>query len=106
MLARLCGTCGALTAEPARLCAGCGQPTKRRRRGSTHAYRKQRAITLANATACALCGRPFTADDPAETDHIVAHADGGTHAASNLRAAHRSCNRRRGRGSGRPERVF
>lgn len=71
----------------------------RRRNGSTRAYRQARANVLAGATHCAICGQPFTPADLIEADHIIAHADNGTHALTNLRAVHRTCNRRRGRGT-------
>jgi 5-methylcytosine-specific restriction endonuclease McrA len=70
------------------------------RNGSTRAYRKQRAIALAMAYHCALCGKPPTPTDPLVADHIVAHAYGGSDHASNLRAVHRLCNARRGTGGG------
>lgn len=69
-----------------------------RRNGSTRAYRAARATVIANATHCALCHLPFKPGDPIETDHVVAHADGGTDTITNLRPTHRHCNRKRGRG--------
>jgi hypothetical protein len=51
---------------------------------------------LAAATRCWYCHEPPRPDDPFEAAHVVAHALGGTGDASNLRAAHRSCNRRAG----------
>ena len=69
----------------------------RKRNGSTRAYRKARAQALAGATHCHICGLPFAVGDHVEADHIRAHADNGTHAPSNLRPVHRTCNRRRGR---------
>lgn len=41
---------------------------------------------------CHLCGQPGA--DTA--DHLVPVAQGGTHTPSNLRAAHQTCNRKRG----------
>jgi 5-methylcytosine-specific restriction endonuclease McrA len=70
---------------------------KQRRNGSTRAYRKARELTLKYAYRCHICGGIATHDDPLEADHIIAHADNGTHTLDNLRPAHRSCNRRRGR---------
>lgn len=69
----------------------------RKRNGSTRAYRQARAQVLAGATHCAICGQPATPLDPLEADHIVSHADNGTDHPANLRAVHRTCNRRRGR---------
>jgi hypothetical protein len=65
-----------------------------RRNGSTRAYRKHRALTLAGATHCHICGHPPTPNDPLEADHIFAYADFGQ---GPLRPAHRSCNNKRGR---------
>lgn len=48
------------------------------------------------ATTCWRCGKPPTADDPLERDHIQAVVDGGADIATNYAAAHRSCNRRAG----------
>jgi 5-methylcytosine-specific restriction endonuclease McrA len=44
---------------------------------------------------CWLCDEPGDDRDPLEVDHVVPKAQGGTDERSNLRAAHRSCNRRR-----------
>lgn len=69
---------------------------KHRRNGSTRAHRKARARALTRATVCWICGKPETGDDPFEADHVHAFAD---HGDGELRPAHRSCNRRRGRGT-------
>ena len=91
---------------------GCPRPTERtrcaiherqwqaernRRRGDDYGaeYQRARRELLAAATACAICGLPPTHDDPLTADHVVPRAHGGG-AAGNLRAAHRSCNSRRG----------
>jgi 5-methylcytosine-specific restriction endonuclease McrA len=68
----------------------------RRYRGSTRAYRKARAAVLAYATHCHLCGKTARPWDPFVVDHVVPRALGGPDIISNLRAAHRSCNARRG----------
>lgn len=73
--------------------------TKQKRNGSTRAYRNARAHALAAATHCGICHQPFQPGDPIEADHIIARADNGTHDATNLRPVHRTCNRRRGRGT-------
>ena len=67
-----------------------------RRNGSTRAYRKARAQTLAEETTCYFCGEPPTTDDPFVAHHVHAHAYGGTNDRANLRAAHASCNNRHG----------
>lgn len=69
---------------------------QKRRNGSTRAYRKARAQTLADETTCATCGLPATTDDPLEASHIEPHAYGGTDHRNNLHAEHRSHNRQRG----------
>jgi hypothetical protein len=50
----------------------------------------------AAATICHLCEKPFTADDPPVADHVIPRAYGGSDDIENLRAAHRSCNGRKG----------
>ena len=67
-----------------------------RRNGSTRAYRKARAQTLAEETTCARCGQPGTAEDPLVAGHVIAHAYGGSNDRSNLRAMHASCNNQLG----------
>jgi len=63
-----------------------------RRNGSTRAYRRARAQTLAEETTCARCGGLPTADDPLVAGHVIAHAYGGTGTRDNLTAMHASCN--------------
>jgi 5-methylcytosine-specific restriction endonuclease McrA len=49
---------------------------------------------------CWLCGKRGSAEDPLVADHVIPRSKGGTTTRSNLRAAHSSCNARRGdRGS-------
>jgi 5-methylcytosine-specific restriction endonuclease McrA len=82
-------------------------------------YLLNREVVLASRPVCALCGKAmlFEEDFPeggadrwwlhpmaATVDHVVLVADGGTHALSNLRPAHRSCNSRRNRRHHRIER--
>jgi 5-methylcytosine-specific restriction protein A len=65
----------------------------RDRPGSTTAWRALRAQVLArDHYVCWICGRPG-ADS---ADHLVRVADGGGDELANLRAAHLSCNARRG----------
>ena len=63
---------------------------------------RQRAINrktiVANATHCGICGQRFQPGDNIEADHIIPMSSGGSDDLSNLRATHRSCNRRRGAG--------
>jgi 5-methylcytosine-specific restriction endonuclease McrA len=67
-----------------------------RRNGSPRAYRKARAQTLAEETACYFCGGPATYDDPFVAHHLTAHAYGGSNDRHNLRAAHATCNNKHG----------
>lgn len=68
----------------------------RRRNGSTRAHRTARAQTLAEETLCWICLKPGRDDDPLTADHVIAHAAGGPDTRTNYRAAHESCNKRRG----------
>jgi 5-methylcytosine-specific restriction endonuclease McrA len=54
------------------------------------------AIVLSEEGLCRLCGQPPRPDDPLEVHHLRARADGGGDERSNLAAAHRSCNSKRG----------
>jgi 5-methylcytosine-specific restriction endonuclease McrA len=68
-------------------------PKSPKRSGS---YTRNAAKVRAAATACHICGGAFTADDPAVADHVRPRAFGGSDSLSNLAAAHRSCNGRKG----------
>ena len=52
--------------------------------------------TLREETHCWICGEPGSPADPLTADHLLAVAAGGPSSRSNLRAAHLSCNSRRG----------
>jgi 5-methylcytosine-specific restriction endonuclease McrA len=65
-------------------------------KGSTRRRRKARALLLATATHCWICGQPPRPGDPLVADHLIPRAHGGPDALFNYRAAHRSCNARRG----------
>src|SRR5262245_47994439 len=54
------------------------------------------AIWEQAARLCGICGEPVALGD-LEIDHIRPRMVGGTDALTNLRAAHRRCNRRQGR---------
>lgn len=99
-----CLDCGTLTTKTR--CLGCTRAQSRARdarRGNRHArgltseYDRNRAILLANATVCAVCGLPGTRDDPLTAGHIIARANGGTNDLANLRAEHASYNYGQGR---------
>jgi hypothetical protein len=51
---------------------------------------------LREEKACWICGGHGTEADPLTADHVIARADGGWNVRSNYRAAHASCNSRRG----------
>ena len=87
-----------------RACIVCGAPSERSRcprhpkRDEWHTaqYQANRTLVLARDTDCWICGHPPRAGDPMEPDHVLAVADGGDSTVTNMRAAHRSCNRARG----------
>jgi 5-methylcytosine-specific restriction endonuclease McrA len=88
-------------------------PTNRRHPGRAgYAWEQVRKLVLANASHCAVCGRPLNADAPPRSrwsssiDHILPlkamrALDGATQRRlaldpANLRAVHLTCNSRRG----------
>jgi len=92
-------------AQALTVCAepGCPQPAvrrgrcpdhlKQRPRGSTRAWRKTVAQVLRRDHGiCQLCHQPGATS----ADHIIRASQGGTDDPSNLRAAHTTCNSRRG----------
>lgn len=68
-----------------------------------HEYLRNREQVLAEEKVCWICGLPGTPDDPLTADHVIPRVRGGTHARSNLRAGHRSCNS--AKGAGEPRRL-
>ena len=56
-------------------------------------YRKRAAQVRATALVCHLCGDGFRLSDPWVADHVDASSHGDI---AELRAAHRSCNAKRG----------
>ena len=99
-LAYLCPGCGHPHDQRGR-CAVCRRKRERARgssdqRGLGAEHRRMREQVLREETACWICGGHGTADDPLTADHVVARADGGRNVRSNYRAAHLSCNSRRG----------
>lgn len=96
-LPRACGICARARAQ------------ERRPYSDTAAYRQMLHAVLEHygstchyADVDPLCIGPIDlepgAADPLELAHVIAHADGGRFDLGNLRPAHRSCNRRAGRG--------
>lgn len=65
-----------------------------RKRGELGVSTEQIAAVL-SVSSCYLCGRKFTAKNPATLDHIIPLAQGGKHEVSNLAAAHMLCNCRK-----------
>lgn len=64
------------------------------KRGAQH--RRASNPVVKSATVCWICNLPPTSSDPLTADHIIPRALGGLDITSNYRAAHRSCNSRRG----------
>jgi 5-methylcytosine-specific restriction endonuclease McrA len=62
---------------------------------NTAEYQAARRVMLAGATRCWICGLPATPSNPLEADHTHPISEGGTPAGP-LRAAHHTCNARRG----------
>jgi len=54
------------------------------------------ALLLRDGDTCYLCDQSPDIDDPLEIEHVVPKAFGGSDDLSNLRLAHRSCNRTKG----------
>jgi 5-methylcytosine-specific restriction endonuclease McrA len=89
-----------------RPCLVCGRPSGDARcpedavprRGWAH-ERASRQVRL-EETSCWICGEPAKPGDPLTADHIIPRIDGGADVRENMRAAHRSCNSRRGAGVG------
>jgi 5-methylcytosine-specific restriction endonuclease McrA len=84
-------------------CIVCGQPSPTGRcvlhpkpPNRTGTYTRNAAKVRAAAVLCHICGEGARADDPWVADHLVPRIYGGPDDLSNLRAAHRSCNGRRG----------
>lgn len=65
-------------------------------RGLGHDYRKAAKRVLAEESVCWMDGEGPRPNDPLTVDHITPRSQGGGHERSNLRAAHASCNSRRG----------
>jgi hypothetical protein len=103
-LAFLCSNCGQL--GPRRgYCSRCKRERERRRGSSTARglgadHRRIAAQVLAEEQACWICGGRGTTDDPLTADHVLARASGGRNVRANYRAAHASCNSKRGVGGG------
>lgn len=55
-------------------------------------YKRRAAEVRANALECWLCGEPARVGDPWEADHVIPAESGSV---AELKAAHRSCNRKR-----------
>ena len=87
-----------------RPCLVCGTPS-RSPRCATHSLPRRgwaheqasRQVRL-EETSCWICGEPAKPGDPLTADHLVPRIHGGPDVRENMRAAHRSCNSRRGAG--------
>jgi 5-methylcytosine-specific restriction endonuclease McrA len=89
VILKACSICG--RPSPTSRCSQHPKPPKR-----SGSYTRNAAKVRASATSCYLCGKPFTAEDPAVADHVKPRAFGGSDNPANLKAAHRSCNGRKG----------
>jgi 5-methylcytosine-specific restriction endonuclease McrA len=91
-LPRRCVQCKTLIAKGSR-CAACTPPkANTTSRGYGSAWAKlSKAVVRRDGYVCAYCGRRATT-----ADHVVPKARGGTDDMSNLVAACRSCNGRKG----------
>lgn len=69
----------------------------RQQRGLDAEYDRNRAVLMANALLCSLCGRPGTPDDPLTADHINRREDGVDNSLANLRVVHGSYNYSQGK---------
>jgi 5-methylcytosine-specific restriction protein A len=65
-------------------------------RGLGHDHQLLRRQVLSEEFVCWICGKPAQRGDPLTADHLVSRARGGDNMRSNYRAAHLSCNSRRG----------
>jgi len=83
---RVCSSPGCPELTASTRCAAHAMPT----RGRAHRRNSEHILT---ATRCAICGAPFTPENPMERGHIVALEDGGTNDPSNYQPECRRCNR-------------
>lgn len=88
---RACTICGIAVAAPATRC-----PKHPKRYTATAAHKRMRAIVLADESHCWICGKPAHPNDPLTYDHVAPRKDGVDNSRANSRAAHASCNYRRG----------
>lgn len=59
---------------------------------------RARAIVIAlHGPTCWLCGQAIRPGQAWDVDHVIPRSEGGSDALANLRPAHASCNRSRGR---------
>ncbi|MCG3134582.1 MAG: hypothetical protein HMLKMBBP_01896 [Planctomycetes bacterium] len=65
------------------------------RRGYDAVWRRVRIAHLRREPLCRMCAEQRITTAATEVDHIVALADGGTHAPSNLRSLCKPCHSRR-----------
>ena len=93
---RSCSICGTIVPAPATRC-----PKHPKVTISSGPHRRMRAQVLAEEHLCWICGKPAQPNDPLTYDHLLSRADGGDNSRANARAAHGSCNSRRGQ-SGLP----
>jgi 5-methylcytosine-specific restriction endonuclease McrA len=97
-MARLCSYrgCGRIAVAGTHRC----EAHPKRRVPRHRQYRNLCAAILANARFSGICGEGPREGDPLVVDHVVPRARGGSDDPSNLQAAHRSCNGRKGQSIG------
>jgi hypothetical protein len=71
VILKACSICG--RPSPTSRCSQHPKPPKR-----SGSYTRNAAKVRASATSCYLCGKPFTAEDPAVADHVKPRAFGGS----------------------------
>jgi hypothetical protein len=94
---KACVVCGRPIAIGRARCEKHSIPRPPRSGSYTRVAKRVRDDALARGLPCAICGQPFTADDPPVADHVLPRLLGGADTEDNLRAVHLSCNGRRGR---------
>lgn len=93
LLAKPCLVCGV----PQRLGYYCANHVPQKDYEPNDAEQKRvRKQVLSEERVCWICGQPPTEDDPLTLDHVVPRVEGGRTERANGRAAHASCNSRRG----------
>ena len=75
-----------------------GYAKRKNKDNAKRAANRKTVVSQASGTICALCNHPLLWHEDIEADHIIPISAGGSDELWNLRAVHRSCNRKRGQG--------